>query len=734
MNTETSKPDIEKDSPLGRKARYLNKLFRYMSSAKDKTKKFKIEDEELYFSDIEGTRTQFTKRQLAFIQAKYDIPLSINISKAIIEQVISFLTGGKPKVNFMAQEELVRPWVMSMKRLIDGLWYENYVDEELKLAIKDQTITGSGFLRVRKNNYYQESTYGVVVEYIPWDRVYIDPTSTKPDFSDADYICIARSMPKKKAEQEYDIKITDSDRVTDIDTGWADSYDDLPDYGAEMYDGPTGEGYSHKWVWIKEFMQLKNMKTYITPEGFSSFEEPTPTKIPNPDKMALAQQIQQMMMAIEQSQQQAQPQMNSDGSMPQAGEEQQYQQSQVDDQTAQMQSEVDNLGAQMEQMPNLVDAYILTTESGQQYPVMEYSVIKTKRVETTIMVGDKIKTEEVEPCDIYPLIHLPLNYYKNPYKTYGIIHDTKDLNFGINKLLGLTIYDMQQRVGMRMLYANQSIQDPEAAERKWAIPGAWIGYDADSELPDGGRPTPQDMSSVNQNIIQLLQMLQQFAEYITGIFGVVQGDPNSAPSTMGGTQSLQAFGTQRIKSSSRTIEIALSQLGYVMARYIQRYCPRDKFVQIMGEEADPSILDLHQDTRFKVRVEMSQSLPTSRQMAAAALSTLAGQTQSAGVQELLMQYMLKFMDIQEADEIAKAMDVISKYEQQLQQQGQQLAEMESQMKAAQNNIMQKDLALQREKGMADIKVEKERAIMDAKNAPMETEKANLLNSNPNVEL
>lgn len=724
-------PDAIKDTPKGDQAKYLNKLFRYMTAAKDKTKKFKIEDEEMYYSDVDNTRTQFTARQLDFIKAKYDIPLSINLTKAIIEQIIAFLTGGKPKVNFMAQEEVVRPWVLSMKRLIDSLWYENSLDEELKATIRDQATTGSGFLRVRKNNFYQESTFGVIVEYIPWTWVYIDPTSVKPDFSDADYVCIARKMPRKKAEQEYDIKIQSRDVATNMEPAWLDDVDNLPDYGLEFYEGDTMGGYNHSWIWIKEFMILKHTKIYISPEGYSSFEEPKPIKIPNPDKTALAEQATQIMQAMDQLKQPMQPEVTPMGNSVPNNSEQQI--SQGNEQLEQLQQQLVMIEQAMETMPDTVSAFLMTTEADTKQVIMEYQFIKTKRVQTTIMIGDNIKEEYYEPSDVIPLIHFPLHHYRNPYKTYGVVHDTKDLNHAINKLLGLTIADMQQRVGMRVLYPNQSVQDPLDAERKWSIPGAWVGYDADPELPDGGMPKPQDLSSINQNIIQLIQMLQQFAEYITGIFGVIQGNSEGAPSTMGGTQSLQAYGTQRIKSTSRTIETSLNQLGYLMAKYLQRYCPRDKFVQIMGEEADPAILDMYQDTRFKVRVEMSQSLPTSRQIAATALSTLAGQTQSAGVQELLMQYMLKFMDIQEADEIAKAMDVISKYEQQLQQQAEEMKNMTSQLKAAQNNIMQKDLALQREKGMAEIQISKERAIMDAEANPLE-EETDILSTLPNVTL
>ncbi len=34
------------------------------------------DDEEMFFADVENTRSQFTKAQLTKIEAKYDIPIS----------------------------------------------------------------------------------------------------------------------------------------------------------------------------------------------------------------------------------------------------------------------------------------------------------------------------------------------------------------------------------------------------------------------------------------------------------------------------------------------------------------------------------------------------------------------------------------------------------------------------------------------------------------------------------
>ena len=108
---------------------------------------------------------------------------------------------------------------------------------------------------------------------------------------------------------------------------------------------------------------------------------------------------------------------------------------------------------------------------------------------------------------------------------------------------------------------------------------------------------------------------------------------------------------------------------------------------------------------------MSQTLPTSRQIAANALSTLAGQLGDPQLQQVLTQYALKFLDIQEADEISETLNVVQQLQQQVSQLGNQLKDSESKMQSLQNNIFQKDMAVAKAKGQAQIDI----AVNNAKN-------------------
>ena len=680
-----------------------------MYTNKQTTFKAKKNAEELYFANVEDTNTQFTKKQLSFIKQKYDIPISTKMIYAIVEQIISFLSGTKPKTELMAPEETTRDWTMLYKRLIDSLWYENNVSSELMDALRDFAVTGSGYLRVRPNNFYKETTFGVSVDYVPWKHVYFDPSSIRPLHDDADFACVARVVPRRKAERDYDITLPTKGQIGNLSDPltW---YDETPEGFFDFY-STQGTRDKNDVVWEKEFFEVELVKHYITPEGYVSLQKPTPVMLPNQEKAMLAQQIQSMEMQLSQSIDQTQAnigqaqdmQMNYQGAGP-TGALQENQALESNQANYQVATQIEEMKMALINMPDMVQQYQIELDNGEIVIATEYSTIKQKRVKSTLMIDTKIIRTNYEPCDTIPIIPLHFSIEKNPYKSYGVTHYISDVQKAENKLWALLIYDMQLRASLRVLAPENAVNDPQQFERKFAIPGAVLTYNADSMLPNGGKPEIVDIGTANQAIIQILQLLRSTAEYITGIFGVVQGNPESAPGTFGATQSLQTFGTQRIKSASRNIENSLSLLGYIMVCYLQRYCPKEKIMELLGEGYDPALLNQTNNLKFKVRTQISQTLPTSRQMAASALSTLAGQLGDPNLQQVLTQYALKFLDIQEADEIAETLNVVQQLQQQIGQLQQANKEAESRVQSLQNNVFQKDMAVARAKGQAKVDI------------------------------
>jgi hypothetical protein len=270
---------------------------------------------------------------------------------------------------------------------------------------------------------------------------------------------------------------------------------------------------------------------------------------------------------------------------------------------------------------------------------------------------------------------------------------------------------MQSSAHRKVLYPKGSITDPSKAEKEWSKPNAFIEYNPIAELPNGGQPVITDGSALNPAIERILGMLQNLLEYITGISSIVQGQPTAAtPDTFGGIQTMQSFGTQRIKLYARWLEDAIERFTYVYVSYLQAYAPKDKVLTYLddnGDQKEIQLLENSEDIRFKVRANMTSALPTARAMAAQLLGVLGGQTKDPHVQQLLTQYMIEYLDLPESQKIRQEVDAVKNLSSQLEQIQQQLQDLESQNKQLQQQIFQKNLEVDYAKAKAKLQAEME---------------------------
>lgn len=698
--------------PLSDQMRNLNDWFRMMFSEQSKVYRELVGDEEMYFSDVEGTRTQFTKNQLSAVKEKYDIPLSTKISWAIIEQCVSFLTGAKPYPRLIAPTMSQQEWTITYEKLVNATWAESGANDELRHTIQDGLVVGRGWIRVRENNFYTESTFNVIVEYVDWRRVYVDPHSVKPDYSDAEWMCYADYIPRGKAEKIYGLTI--SDEEADYWGEWGDNIgvETIGDLFPYYSSGKT-ERYK-KYVWVREFFNKKDISVYVSENGDVAKTKPRPKEIPNPDKAALGQQIEQMRMQLQQATAQLEdmagaaeqavqtttlPGQGGDDSMnDMVGANRDYEQasSAVSQQVQQFQA----LQQQYATMPDTVVAYDFETITGEQLVVREISKTTKKLITRYLCIGNRIVEQSVLPTDEYPLIPFTISQARKPNKVYGMMHYIKDLVKALNKFWALMIYDMQVNASRKVLSPKGAIIDKTQAEQDWSRPDAWIEYEPDSNLPNGGKPEVIPPAPLNPALVQMVQMLQQMIEYITGISTVVMGQATPAtPDSFGGIQTLQTFGTQRIKLYARSLETTIEKLVYVMVCYLQAYAPKDKVLTYLdddGNQEELMVMSVNEDLRFKVKVNMASNLPTQRHMAAQLLGVISGQTKNPHVADLLTQYALEFSDMPESKKMRQELDVVKQQASQLEQLGSQAQDMQAENNQLKQQLFQKDLEMQKQ--------------------------------------
>lgn len=724
------------------KAEKIIEKFVYAHTNRAKVFDERHERNEFYFTDVEGTLSQMTEYQQEFIKDSYNIPISTKLSYPIVEQMISFLTGPKPFPRLVSSSDKTKDFTVTMTKAFFGVWYESKSDEELKKAIRDALVVGSGFIRSRKNNFFEESTFNVVNKQVPWHTVYIDPQSREADFRDAEYMCVAEVMTKDKAQKQYDVKIGNVE-------GQAYPHNvfvKMPEIEVKEYWAISQNKHKmgDKWVIVLEFFEKVDNNVYISNDGQVSGDKPTPIEIPNPDKLELKSTIESLYNASKEmedglkeaeadtSNLQQQDQFTNVDEYNQSTEVQAetgQQSQQMQQQLQELKSQIKQLEVRFAQMPSKVTRYEMKTVKETTAIIETYEMIRKKQIKRTLLVNDKIIEEETLITNRYPIHHIYIDHNGSPNKTYGMIHKIKDMVQAMNKFWSVMLYDVMSNSNRKVLYPEGAIVDVSNVEREWNKPGgAFIPYISDPALPNGGAPMIQEPSPLNQTYPQIIEMLRQLVEYVTGIHGVMQGQA-SGTSTFGGIQSQQNFGTQRIKLYARNIENALSDLAYSTISHLQHYAPTDKVLTYFDDDNDQNeitILNDWQDIQFKVRVDITNSLPTQKQAAVQMLGHIAQTAQDPHVQKLLTELMLKNMDMPEGEDIQKQISTIENMSQQLEQLQQQLKQAEGTNRALEHNMQQmkasSEIDVAKEKMKGDIKAEG--ASIKAQMQPQEEEQEN----------
>lgn len=686
----------QKRSP---RVQHLNNLFDAATFAQRADYTYKKECEEFFYADVEGTFTEFTKSKLIEIQDKYNVPISTKIAFPIIENLAAQLTGTQPYPRLVGANQDGSEFAKNYEQAHAAVAYESNQTQELKKAIDDWLITGSGYMITQKADYYDDSTFNVVNRHIYWRNMFIDPETRRLDLSDAQFACIAYLLPKKKAEDMYDISISPEKAGDIYDLVARHSVDDdrIKHFFVHNHHNHSKKDFT-QYVLTREFYEQKVKRVYIASEnGYITNKKPELTKRPNPEYEAAKTQLQQLQEQIKIYAEQGQT-----------------------DTIPQLQQAIQSLTQQMGQLPKQIEQYAFIRKGKEPAYANDFKMIRKNVIIRTLLINDYIlEEEELYELQTLPVVHIASIFNVQAFRTYGMVHYMKDLIKAMNKLLANTLLNFALHGNRKLFVRDDTIIDKEKLEKDWAKPGVIIEYRG--EPNDGAAvPQPMDAPPIPQVVQYLIDQLRFMIEYTTGINSLMQGMPNNAPDTLGGTQSLLAFGSQRIKSYSRALEPALKKLAYNTVAYLKMYAPKDKMVMYIDDnnQAQEVILpDGTYDLQFKVRVEMQKSMPTHKAMAGQLLSMVASQTQDPAIANVLIEYMLKNLDLLDADKMLEDIAAVRRLQEQVTQMEQQLKQSDGKIKSLENNLAQARISNNVEK--ATVNAEKDIELAKQEMMPQE---------------
>jgi hypothetical protein len=269
------------------------------------------------------------------------------------------------------------------------------------------------------------------------------------------------------------------------------------------------------------------------------------------------------------------------------------------------------------------------------------------------------------PIDRYNIVPFIDEFTDSPYPL-GCVDFLYGLQRTLNKLVINLLLNAALANNMRAKAPKGSVDKAEY-ESSFGKTGVLIEY----EESEGGHGLellqPVQLSG---EFYRMPEMVISIMEYVSGIFGVMQGNPEGAPRTAAGTMSLQSYGGQKVKMLMRNTNTSLALLGDIAVMMNQNFSGFNQEISFYDKYQKKNVdlaynvltvegdrIKIQNDLskgKFKTRVNIIQGFGTERQAKANVLSNLMAQTRSP----LLLKPILRLLDVEETDEILKEMDVL----------------------------------------------------------------------------
>jgi len=499
---------------------------------------------------------QWTAEQQRILLERGQAPLVVNRIHPAVEAAKALLTSGKPQFRVSPREDSDNKVAQVFNSLLEYMWYISDGTQALRNAIDDYYTMGLGAMMVYIDPLKDFGRGEVCFHDVDPLDVYIDPNARHRLGDDAENIIISRMFTKEQAMKMYPqyetaIKNASSDLHTDRPT--TRRVDDkgivFPEDTATKTDMNFGEnseyirGYERYYkVWVKRY-HIKNnidgVEEVFTEEEFEEYIQRPAMKI-NGQPITDAEKAQSMLAQIEQQ-------------IAQATEQ-----------------------AQMEDMdpPQMPVVEELTHADLIEEGLIETVSVPVQRVKMCVIMGDKYLYSRILPTEHYPIVLFMNIHTRTPYPVSDV-RMVKDMQEYINKTRSLIIAHATTSTNTKILIPSGSV-DMQDFEQRWAQPGVAIEVDMDSGAPQPVQPTP-----LPNTLYQNEQVAKTDIDHALGLYELMQGNAEAAPSTYKATVSLDEFGQRKIKSKLQDIESGLVRMAKVAIPLMQQLYKAEKIIRII---------------------------------------------------------------------------------------------------------------------------------------------------------
>ena len=681
---------------------------------------------------------QWTNEEQEVLESRGQAPIVVNRIHPIVETAKSLLTYNSPQFRATAMEDSDVKIAKVFSDLFQYIWYTSSGDEELKRMIDDYYVGGMGVAQVYQDPSADLGKGEVCIKALNPLDVFFDPNSKDRYARDSAHVLVVKYMTDEFAERIYpeymdiilnsDVEPNNSNNYPTTDLAATEgqvfgSTEDTNKHIKRKYIERYSKQMLNYWNIYEPFSQREFLFTNSEYKQYLGKHYMKIQKITGEEIIVWEDQaLFNLYDILEETGgvfhfELPEPEMDENGQV-------------IPKPPFRVKGHEDENsipGSTVALVPISIEELIGTR-------VVNANKILKACVEVTVSVGNSLLYTRMLPTENYPIIPLMNVHHRNPYPESDV-RLYRPLQEYINKIRSLIIAHASTSTNVKLLIPRGSA-DLRQIEEEWSKAGtSVIEFDAELGAPIVAGPVPLP-NELYKNEADAKYDL----EYGFGIFELMQGSGQGAPSTYRGTLVVDEFGQRRIKSRRDDIENMLNQLAKVAIPLIQQMYTEEKVIRLVQpngaeseerinfyKEMDEGVVKKFHDIgtgKYDVKVVSGSTLPTNRM---ALLNTYMQMHQAGLIDQVEVLKKSELVDVEGVLERAGQMQQMAQEMEMLQQ---ELKKVKGDLQTATREEVHAKKRLEVEKFSGDLDKISNRADMAASlyKARLGDAKSNLINS------
>ncbi len=193
------------------------------------------------------------------------------------------------------------------------------------------------------------------------------------------------------------------------------------------------------------------------------------------------------------------------------------------------------------------------------------------------------------PIQMYNIVPFPYDHRGDSPYPYSRMWNLYPLNRALNKFMMNAILNSSLMNSTRVIAEENSVVNMKEWVTSASMPGVVLRY----RLPVPGQSVPPQVVNpipLTDAWLQMPRFIIYLMEYISGIFGISQGDGSNAPNVFSTVASLQSAAGQKIKRRQANADASLSLLAEVVGSFYQHYAPLNGYSVSMQPGKDQEVI------------------------------------------------------------------------------------------------------------------------------------------------